>query len=884
MQISTLAIALLALLVCAVSEGTAQNAKAQPNFFVAPNGSDTNPGTQKQPFATLEKARDAVRALKAKATARGPIVVAVRGGIYYLKQPLVFTSEDSGTPESPIVYQAWGNEKPIISGGVPLTNWRVAGNVWQAQLPDAVGGKWSFTRLYVGKQSRYRPRLPKQGYYFVRGEMEPTAPNKDKGVDRFIFAPGDFKANWHNLGDVEMLGMQIWSMARLRVASVDEQNGVVQFTGTTMGLAPYQRFPRGGRYLIENVKEAIEPGNFYLDSKSGELSYWPLKNEKPDNVVAPKLATLLEMRGDVANKKWVSHIALRGLHFAHTNWQTPPGGYSFVQAEAPLGAALSLTGARNIAIENGSVSQTGEYAIALNTGCKNNRIENCEMTDLSAGGVKIGEMRAFDDDDAVASHNIVRNCLIAHGGRLHPAAVGVFIGHSPHNLITNNEIYDYYYTGISPGWSWGYGRSLSHHNEVSFNHIHLIGQGVLSDMGGIYTLGAGEGNHLHHNLIHDVDSFSYGGWGIYFDEGTAKLLAENNVVYNTKSAGFHQHYGKENTVRNNVFAWGREAQLMRSRPEPEHFTLDINRNIILYGNAPLLGSNWSGDNFKLDYNIYWREGKPVTFPGGLTLEQWQAKGQDKNSIVADPLFVNPAQGDFRLRPQSPAFKLGIKEIDVSKAGRLTAKPYRGTMERRFPGPPPPPPPMPINESFENLSVGAKVLEAQTYEDNAQATARVSEEAAHSGKKSLKFSDAPGGQFTYNPHVFWQPGFREGLATETFWLRLEKGAVVSHEWRDKNSPYRTGPTIYIEGDGTLKTGGTRIGQLPHGQWLKFEVACRLGADADGKWTLNVTLPDGTALKGSYTCTKEFQSLDWLGFVSNATEKAAFYLDDLQLTAK
>ncbi len=880
----SLAVIALVLLCATVMPERAQ-AQNTPDFFVATNGSDANPGTKEKPFATLDKARLAVRTLKTLIKRRGPIVVAVRGGTYFLKEPLVFMPEDGGSDSNPVIYQAFGNEKPLISGGQIVSNWRVAGNQWQADLPEAVGGKWSFTRLYVDGQSRYRPRLPKrsseQGYYFVRGELEPTTPNKDKGFDRFVFAPGDFKSDWHNLGDVEMLGMQIWSMARLRVASVDEKAGIANFTGTTMGTPPYQKFPRGGRYLIENVKEAMEAGNFYLDSQSGTLSYWPQKGEKPTQIIAPRLNRLVEFKGDVAARNWVQNITLRGLHFAHSNWQTPPQGYVFVQAEVPLGAAISATGARHLTIENCAVSQTGEYAIALNQGCKNNQILNCELTDLSAGGVKIGETSAFDDDEDVASHNIVRNCLIAHGGRLHPAAIGVWIGHSPFNKIEHNEIFDFYYTGISPGWSWGYNKSLSHDNEIAYNHIHQIGQGVLSDMGGIYTLGAGGGNHLHHNLIHDVDSFSYGGWGIYFDEGTSKILAENNVVYRTKSAGFHQHYGGDNIVRNNIFAFGREAQLMRTRPEPEHFTLDIQRNIVLYEDAPLLGSNWSGDNFKFDSNLYWQMGKTVTFPGGLSLQQWQAKGQDKNSLVADPLFVDVAKDDYRLKPDSPALRLGFKPIDISTAGRLNAKPYKGTLPRQFPPPPPPQPPLPISANFDLQGVGSKVLDAETYEDNPKGTARISDEMAHSGKHSLKFTDAPGGQFSYNPHVYWQPHYKSGTYQETFWLRLEKGAIVSHEWRDNGNPYRVGPSIYIEADGTLKSGQTILEKLPQNQWIQFSISCALGDASQGEWELKVQLPDGKSVNSTLSCDKEFRALDWLGFVSNATENAAWYLDDLQV---
>ena len=166
------------------------------------------------------------------------------------------------------------------------------------------------------------------------------------------------------------------------------------------------------------------------------------------------------------------------------------------------------------------------------------------------------------------------------------------------------------------------------------------------------------GTVLRNNLIHDITSFTYGGWGIYPDEGSSHMLIENNVVYRCASSGFHQHYGKENTVRNNIFAFNRDYQLMRTRAEP-HLSFTMERNIVIFDQGRLLGSNWTGDQFRMDYNLYWdvRGGK-------IRL----VDGQDAHSRIADPLFVNAGGGDFRLREGSPALELGFKPIDLSRVG------------------------------------------------------------------------------------------------------------------------------------------------------------------------------------------------------------------------
>ena len=154
-----------------------------------------------------------------------------------------------------------------------------------------------------------------------------------------------------------------------------------------------------------------------------------------------------------------------------------------------------------------------------------------------------------------ALRNIVDNNLIHDGGKIDPGAVGVWIGRTSYNRVSHNEICDLCYTGISVGWSWGYAPPSAHHNLVELNHIHDIGRGLLGDMGGIYCLGDSPGTVLRNNLVHDVYDYHTGALAIYTDEGSTGIVIENNIGYGTTYANFHQHYGRENVVRNNICAW-----------------------------------------------------------------------------------------------------------------------------------------------------------------------------------------------------------------------------------------------------------------------------------------------------------------------------------------
>jgi hypothetical protein len=194
---------------------------------------------------------------------------------------------------------------------------------------------------------------------------------------------------------------------------------------------------------------------------------------------------------------------------------------------------------------------------------------------------------------------------------------------------------------------------------------------MLSDMGAVYTLGIQKGTVVRNNLIHDVSAFTYGGWGLYPDEGSTDIVWENNIVYRCKNAGFHQHYGRENIVRNNIFAFNKENQVMRTRPEP-HVSFIFTNNIVYHDTGNLLGSNWSNDNYRMNHNVYYDTrlvAKPEAMKfAGASLEQWRQRGHDQDSVIADPEFVDAAAFNFALKPTSPALKLGFKPIDTSTVG------------------------------------------------------------------------------------------------------------------------------------------------------------------------------------------------------------------------
>jgi len=702
--------------------GPQASLEAPGTFFVSPKGNDAWSGKLERansagndgPFRTIAHARDAIR--QSNRDAHTAATVYLRAGTYELKETLMFSPQDSGNPGAPVTYAAYPGETSVLSGGRVITGWTQDKNgLWTAQIPEAKNHQWYFRELFVKGERRQRARTPNTGYFNVQGQILPGDPG------RFQFNGNDIRPEWAKAGDVEVVNLNKWQVSRMFIRSVDTGSHMVTLSRARLPIANEEN----SRYWIENNVDGLDsPGEWYLNSRDGVLYYRPMPGEDMARAqaIAPALQQLLRFDGSLDHP--VHNIVLRGLTFSYTDWTMSDTGWEDKQSAPSLPAAVEGTTVLSSTVERCVFTHLGQDAVGFGRGSKQNQIMKNEMSDLGGGAIKIGdadsmvlpnefvpsappggERRGFQrgagqeraaemakflldtnnyqiepgyphSEAEASTDNVISDNRIHDTGQVFASAAAIWIGQSNGNTISHNEIHDTTYDGISVGWSWGYGPSAAVNNIIEYNHLYNIGRGLLSDFGAIYVLGSQPGTIVRNNLIHDVRRYDgsggYFGFGIYLDSGSSEVRVQNNIVYRADD-GIHENYGMDNTVDNNVVAFTRYQASLRTHAAPNQQSLTFEHNILYASQGDLLHLHPQEGITKFDNNLYYRtDGQPVTinaFQRTGTFEQWrQILGQDDHSLVADPRFVDPEKGNFALRSDSPALGLGIKSIDLSRAG------------------------------------------------------------------------------------------------------------------------------------------------------------------------------------------------------------------------
>jgi len=899
-------------------------AQAPADVYVAVDGRDTWSGRiprpaadgRDGPLASLAAARDAVRRARAGNPQQARWTVAIGPGTYELPETLRLTSEDRG-----LRFVAATAERPVLSGGTRLSAWRQDGNRWTTTVEGVAASEFYGRQLFVNGVRQTRARWPNEGVLRTDGPprfgSDGLAALREQVGDRlnlkspavtgkfgFRYCAGDLQA-WPGLDDVVLHVFHAWTSAVHWIAALDEPRRTVRFTGPSRFASSH--FEAQQPYFVENLAAALDaPGEWYLERQTGLLTWLAPAGSDPNQAdcVISRLPTLVSLDGDAELGRFVSDVAFRGLSFRYADWgpldrAAENDGLGSIHF---LNAAVMVRAATGCRFEDCEIAGCGGYGLYLIDGCADNLVQRCEVHDLGGGGILIGSRWSPYDtfghdlpaDDAppevVGGRNVVDNCYLHGLGRIFRGVVGIFVGHSPDNRITHNELCDLSYSGMIIGRRLDLKFSHAHHNEVAYNHIHHLGDGTMSDMGGIYTEGVSPGTRLHHNLIHDVRRYRYGGWGLYCDQGSTGIQLDHNLVHDCQDGGYMQNTGGPNVLANNILAGHLDRGLInsgRSSNKNVLDALDVRRNVFYTNLGQIIGHYLDdGDDYRFDQNVYWTaDGRPPLF-GERDWAAWRQSGQDEHSVIADPLFVDPEQGDYRLRPGSPAEALGFEPIDTTEIG-LYGDPDWAAAPRKLVFRPlvpiDPPPPQQVDEDFESLEVGEAVPGTTVYGETAKSSIRVSDETAASGRQALKFVDAAGLSKPHWPWLAFRPERDGGRATVTFALRAEANAIAWHEWRDNAAPYHVGPSVQVR-DGGLYAGSRRLGDVPADVWLRFTIRCALGEQADGTWALRVELPDQPVIEVSgLPCAggPEFRSLRWLGYISLAETGSVFYLDDLRL---
>jgi len=657
-------------------------ADAAVKLYVSTRGSDTDSGTESKPFASLERARDAIRALKQSGgLPEGGVRVSVRGGVYPVLASFTLGAEDSGTVAAPVVYRAAEGEEVRLVGGKEVGGFKpVRDSGILARLDPSARGKVVQTDLKAQGITDYGKITPR-GFgraiqpagleLFFKDKPMPLAEWPNNGWTNIAAVPagpdagkfnydGDRPSRWAKSDDIWIHGYWTWPWADSyeHVKSIDTQTKEIA-TDAPHGVYGYQA---GKRFRFLNVLEELDsPGEWYLDRKTGILYFWP-----PERI-GKDLPIVSIIEQPMIALKGTSHVTIRGFVI-----------------EGCRGNAVSVEGGTANLVADCTVCNVGNVAVIVSGGTKNG-VTGCEIRDAGDGGVSLS---GGDRMTLTPAGNFVENCNIHDFSRwdrtYRPGIVMTGVG----DRIAHNHIHHAPHAGIIAG---------GNDHIVEFNDVHDIcletGDAGAFYMGRDWTQ---RGNEVRYNYFHNLGGLKGDSgksqftdtMGVYLDDWTSGTRVYGNVFYKANRA-ILVGGGRDNVILNNIF-------------------VDCETSIHIDGRgvAEWTSSYWDGtDNTMFDrlkavngtqppYSVRYPQlanilnDEPRIPKGNVVRRNISVGGRwmivqdkfdrgvldiggnlaDTEPGFSDPLFVDRANRDFRLKPDSPAFAIGFKQIPIDRIG------------------------------------------------------------------------------------------------------------------------------------------------------------------------------------------------------------------------
>ena len=705
------------------------------DLVISPTGADTADGSADRPLRTPQRARDLLR--PKLAAANRDLAILLRGGTYYLDEPLTLGPDDSGHGEHRVIWAAWPGERPVLVGGRRLTGWKKVGDGLYSVATDPA---WEFHQLFENGQRVKNALHPNDGYLIVESGVvlkdAEGQPRKD-GLGRtmhsntqFHYGEADLPGAWQDLrgASVFVWASYDWFTSQQPIQQADRDERLITLQAGTLNpiVTRGQR-----RYRLLNVRGALDsPGEFWRDPESGEVLYQPLHEPFEQQViVAPTVSRVIELKGAGIDQP-VRNISFRGIDVAISKFSE-----TFVETRGTHGngpwnepmnkeAMVYLEHAQNCSIEDAELANAGYSGVAVVWSGRGNRIANCEIRDAGFHGVLLSGYRAeFGPAMDLNRDNVVEDNWIHHCGRLVGHGGGLFIHSSGHNRIVHNQVHNMPRYGLCikgqhflrktptvtiksqdpahPDATWTMTEKNqwdfvhSGWNEIVANDFYLCNEDS-EDSGFISTWGPGRDNVIADNVIHDsYRTLSGLGQAIYLDDESHWFTVRNNLIrdfWGGSSMRLVFVKGTNHLIENNLIIGDKPDTIglytMSFRGSKVEGTT-YRRNVValrqggeplVFGvNAPADGVTWQpGVLAACDQNLLWDATglvRIVVNNRELTFAEWQAEHGGRYGQQS--IVADPLlTAEDALQAGSPALKLGFEPLHPEQAGLTNAFPER----------------------------------------------------------------------------------------------------------------------------------------------------------------------------------------------------------------